>query len=46
MNASLIFAQVKSQYAGDSTMMQFVSKPNQAHTSTNGSLIVTSNKHK
>jgi len=29
---------------GDSTMVQSVSKTYQAHTSTNGSLIITSNK--
>jgi len=34
------------QYTGDSTMIQFVSKTYQAHTSTDGSLVVRPNKHR
>ena len=43
-SSSFLFAEMISQYTGDSTMIQSVSKTYQARTSTDGSLIVRPNK--
>jgi len=46
LSSSFLFAQMMSQYTGDSTMVRSVSKIYLAHMSTDGSLIVRRNNHR